>query len=269
MTANSGPKMRLFVEACLKSLSHVFSQALMSPWQVTAANAASAPSEQAAVLCFALSKGLRGKIAFAIDSTAGVTLARLFMGIPPEEAKWDDDAQQAVEELFRQVAGRLATEVSSVAGEVQIEFVPRGPDARWQPASRACLRAATEGSVLEIELLFNAEATDCLEQAVEQSNVEDLAAQTSGSISRENINLLMDVELKALLRFGQRRMLLRDVLELSAGAVIELDRQVQDPVELLLDGRIVARGEVVIVDGNYGLRVTDVASAPQRANLIS
>jgi flagellar motor switch protein FliN/FliY len=48
------------------------------------------------------------------------------------------------------------------------------------------------------------------------------------------------------------------VLELSSGSVIELDRMVDEPVELLLDGKLIARGEAVIVDGNYGLRITEI-----------
>ena len=66
------------------------------------------------------------------------------------------------------------------------------------------------------------------------------------------------LELNVLLRFGQREMPLRDVLDLASGSIIELDRQVDDPVELLLDGKVIARGEAVIVDGNYGLRVTEI-----------
>jgi flagellar motor switch protein FliN len=69
---------------------------------------------------------------------------------------------------------------------------------------------------------------------------------------------LMDVGLDVKLRFGTRRMLLRDVLTLSAGVVVELDSALHSPVDLLLDGRLIARGEVVIVDGKYGLRVTEI-----------
>ena len=67
-----------------------------------------------------------------------------------------------------------------------------------------------------------------------------------------------------LRRFGTRRMLFRDVLALSAGDVVELDNALHSPVDLLLDGRLIAKGEVVIVDGKYGLRVTDVVD-PQPA----
>lgn len=97
-----------------------------------------------------------------------------------------------------------------------------------------------------------------------------LIAELSGSSWNESMNpatlqvhpanfkLLMDVELKVSLRFGQRQMPLREVLELTSGSVIDLDRQVDEPVELLLDGKVIARGSAVIVDGNYGLRVTEI-----------
>jgi flagellar motor switch protein FliN/FliY len=73
-----------------------------------------------------------------------------------------------------------------------------------------------------------------------------------------NLDLVMDVELNVTLRFGQRQLALREVLELTSGSVVELDRQVDEPIELILDGRVVARGEAVIIDGNYGMRVTQV-----------
>jgi flagellar motor switch protein FliN len=77
---------------------------------------------------------------------------------------------------------------------------------------------------------------------------------------------LMDVGLDVKLRFGSRRMLLRDVLALSAGVVVELDSALHSPVDLLLDGRLIAQGEVVVVDGKYGLRVTAIVDpAPPTA----
>lgn len=77
-------------------------------------------------------------------------------------------------------------------------------------------------------------------------------------MAETNLDLVMDVELNVTLRFGQRQLALREVLELTSGSVVELDRQVDEPIELILDGRVVARGEAVIIDGNYGMRVTQV-----------
>jgi flagellar motor switch protein FliN/FliY len=91
------------------------------------------------------------------------------------------------------------------------------------------------------------------------------SATTPASITERqganNLDLLMHVELAVTLRFGQREMLLQDILDLQSGSVIELDREIQEPVDLVLDGRIIARGQVVVVDGNYGLRVSEVGPA--------
>lgn len=86
--------------------------------------------------------------------------------------------------------------------------------------------------------------------------------------TNSNLGLLFNVNLEATIRFGGRQLLLRDILSLSPGSVIELDRQVSEPAELLVAGRLVARGEVVVVDGNFGLRVTELTNASQRRELV-
>jgi flagellar motor switch protein FliN/FliY len=85
------------------------------------------------------------------------------------------------------------------------------------------------------------------------------AVGREGIAGQVNLDLVMDVELNVTLRFGKRQLTLREVLELTSGSVVELDRQVEEPVELLLDGIVIARGEAVVIDGNYGLRVTEVS----------
>ncbi len=72
------------------------------------------------------------------------------------------------------------------------------------------------------------------------------------------IRLLMDVELEVSLRFGCKELLLGEVLDLGPGDVVQLDRSVADPVDLIVGDKIVACGEVVLVNGNFGLRVTEV-----------
>lgn len=92
----------------------------------------------------------------------------------------------------------------------------------------------------------------------------ELADESEEFPNLEKLGLLLDVPLDVTLRFGARQMVLKDILELGPGGVIELDRGVQEPVELMVAGRVVATGEVVIVDGNYGLRVGRIASPRQR-----
>lgn len=100
------------------------------------------------------------------------------------------------------------------------------------------------------------EASAAMEPQPSAQSMESLSQRTG--IDESKLKLILDVELNLLLRFGQRHLTLREILELNSGSVIELDRQVDEPIELLLDGRVIARGEAVVVDGNYGLRVTEV-----------
>lgn len=82
------------------------------------------------------------------------------------------------------------------------------------------------------------------------------------------LELLLDVELEASLRFGSREMPLAEILELGPGDVVQLDRHVADPVDLVVGDKIVARGEVMLVNGNFGLRVTEVAAPRKRLESI-
>ncbi|QHS51141.1 FliM/FliN family flagellar motor switch protein [Edaphobacter sp. 12200R-103] len=82
------------------------------------------------------------------------------------------------------------------------------------------------------------------------------------------LDLLYDIDLDATIRFGTREMALHEVLELGPGTVLELDRHVNEPVDLVVGDRIVARGEVVVVSGNFALRVTEVATPQLRLESI-
>ena len=86
--------------------------------------------------------------------------------------------------------------------------------------------------------------------------------------SAPGIELLLDVELDASLRFGCREMPLGEILDLGPGDVVQLDRHIADPVDLIVGDKIVARGEVVLVNGNFGLRVTEVAAPRKRLESI-
>jgi flagellar motor switch protein FliN/FliY len=79
-----------------------------------------------------------------------------------------------------------------------------------------------------------------------------------------NIDLLLDVELPVRVSFGQTEMQLRDVFKLGAGSVIELDKSVNDPVSVIVNNKTIAKGEVVMVDGNYGIRILEVESTADR-----
>lgn len=126
---------------------------------------------------------------------------------------------------------------------------------------------ATSGPEPEMQasLYFGAELLAGLSSPFASDSAEN---SDSSPASTYNLNLVMDVELNVSLRFGKRQLPLRDVLDLASGSIVELDRLVDEPVELYLDGKLIARGEAVVVDGNYGLRVTEVPQ-PVASHLIN
>jgi flagellar motor switch protein FliN/FliY len=79
-----------------------------------------------------------------------------------------------------------------------------------------------------------------------------------------NLAMLMDVQLPVSIRFGRTEMILEEVIKLGVGSVIELNSSASEPVELMVNGRSFARGEVVNVDGFYGIRITEITSVNER-----
>ena len=79
-----------------------------------------------------------------------------------------------------------------------------------------------------------------------------------------NLAVLMDVQLPVSIRFGETEMILEEIVKLGVGSVIELNSGIDQPVELVVNNRILARGEVVTVDGFYGIRITEIVNADER-----
>ena len=87
-------------------------------------------------------------------------------------------------------------------------------------------------------------------------------------ISPINFERLFDVEMSVTVRFGKTQMPLRDVVRFGVGSMIELNRTVDEPVELLVNNSPFAHGEVVVIDGYYGVRITDIGTAEERSQKI-
>jgi flagellar motor switch protein FliN len=83
-----------------------------------------------------------------------------------------------------------------------------------------------------------------------------------------NIERLFDVEMNVTVRFGQTDIPLRDVVKFGIGTMVELDRTIDDPVELLVNNFPFAKGEVVVIDGYYGVRVTEIGSPEERSQTL-
>ncbi len=86
----------------------------------------------------------------------------------------------------------------------------------------------------------------------------------AGGSDTSRLGVILDIDLPLVVRFGHTQLPLRAVTQLGPGSVIDLARSPHEPVEVLVSGRVVARGEVVVVSGNYGIRILDVVSPTER-----
>jgi flagellar motor switch protein FliN/FliY len=104
--------------------------------------------------------------------------------------------------------------------------------------------------------------------AVAKAGFQQLS-QPAGSAEPRNIDLLMDVNLPISIELGRTRMSISEILALGPGSVVELNKLAGEPVDLLVNQKIVAKGEVVVVDENFGLRITQLVTPEERLKSLS
>jgi flagellar motor switch protein FliN len=269
-TSTPGTPLYSFADAFCEATKKVFSQALGANWEVEIDTTDRAPSAETSAFCFQLSASgaLQGNALIQFQSADALGLAQKFVGETQDPSvELNQHHKDALEELLRQVAGLAAMKLGSLFGETKLEVKPMEPTA-LAGVNFALLASEASSTKLTLELRLSPELMASLSStsvaAAVPTPVADLQV-SNVAVSREpNFDLLLGVNLNLTLRFGQRTLPLREVLELASGSVIELDHEVQEPADLLLGDKVIARGDVVIVDGNYGVRITEVADARQR-----
>jgi flagellar motor switch protein FliN/FliY len=252
MTATSNlavdPSLKSWLETWHKSLQDVVSQTAGHPVIFESSEVAWTHSESD--LCFVIvaSGAARGEMTLRIAAPGAVQLAQLGMREPVAGADLAAESREAVEGLLRQVTARAAASTSHPGGEIQLQLTSSSAPS-WPAAAALTLQDTGNPSPIAVEIKISAALAAALRPASDS---------TPSSAVMSSYDRFLDVPLEVKIRFGSRRMLLREVLALSTGAVLELDRNLQSAVDLILDGRVIAQGEVVVVDGKYGLRVTSV-----------
>ena len=174
--------------------------------------------------------------------------------------------------------GELLREVAeSTCGELLVRTGKQCRIARFETVSKqsGCSRAFQISTsdhawtiVVHDEVRPTLSESACMPDQDEAGPPHPSSTSSKPADRSAGVELLLDVELAASLRFGSREMPLAEVLDLGPGDVVQLDRHVADPVDLVVGDKIVARGEVVLVNGNFGLRVTEVAEPRSRLESI-
>jgi len=187
------------------------------------------------------------------------------------------DELDAAKEIFSNLFSAFSTSLGAQKGMPKINFEVINVNFLDENSS-------LDFSVYEKLFLFNVKIEDLSEHIgfacdhslmkfFEPTKTEVPAAPAStphiakGDFSAEemrNIGLIMDVRLPIRVRIGSKRMLLKDVLTMDIGSVIELNQLANDPLEILIGDKVIALGEVVIIDGNFGIQITQIGSKRER-----
>jgi flagellar motor switch protein FliN len=178
--------------------------------------------------------------------------------------------QHASESLARAASDRIKRPLTfAEAAECSVPaYAALGVGCQFAIAGEAHSLALAPNEVLLVTLLSEdggsaapGESTALVELSPDAGIIPELALSPH---ARQNLEMLLDVELELSVSFGHTTLVLQEVLKLSSGSIVELNRSANDPVELLVNDAVVARGEVVVVDGNYGIRIIEVVSPRER-----
>lgn len=260
-----GTPLHSLADVFRQSLGDVLSQTLATPWTVELKpEDAVAPSDDSSPLCFGLtpSGSLQGNAAFQLLKADARSLGQKLLKEPADaSSELNSEHKQAIEGLLRQVAEQAAVGLKTQYGEVSLQVSSMDAPS-WPGVTVVLLAAAGPAGTLSVLVKFSNDLLAAL--PVPAATSSPLPVEVPIAVD-SNLDLLLGVDLSLTLRFGQRTLTLREILDLSSGSVIELDRRVQEPADLLLGDKLIARGEVVIVDSNYGLRITEVCDAQHHA----
>ncbi|MDR0499455.1 MAG: flagellar motor switch protein FliN [Holophagales bacterium] len=248
------------------------------------------------------SKGVTGAIFFSMPLKESTILVDLMLGGDGNPSdSLAGDSKDALSETFNQVMGSANQTLSDQAGEtlsisgleiLQFEsFDAASIGTALGPGPFLNIPLATNQDSLKtnIHLLTSSILAEQLKRKLgleipdEPPSSSESASQAAGSqhtqqivsistessVDTRNLDLLLDIELPVVVRMGHTVMPLGEVLKLTPGSILELNRPADAPVDLLVNGKQIAKGEVVVVDGNFAFRITEIESTAQRLQNLS
>jgi flagellar motor switch protein FliN/FliY len=217
-----------------------------------------------------------------------------------EDISLDGVALSAIGEVVSQLSGTLITALGAKTGNKAIAAMP--PETSNVPKAVAALPAGAftvagwqadlgNGEKAPIWEIFGAQTAEAIAAGIRGRNPgkDPLAGEFSASPSgspganvqsvqfpnlspvngfgdQSNINLLLDVPMEMTVELGRTKKLVKDILSMGEGTIIELDKLAGEPVDILVNRKLIAKGEVVVIDENFGVRVTEIVSPMERMN---
>lgn len=206
-----------------------------------------------------------GPLWFGLDRASALELGRLLLVSRARASEHEHHALYATGHLLGQLASSLARSLSTrlnadiSAGDCTVAQDP--------PASGHHVQLPF-GSLQPPSRNLTVHFPPALVAAI-ASPAASSAALVPASAMPRNLDLLLDLEMPVSISFGSTRIALKDVAKLNTGSIVELNRALSEPVDVVVNNCAIARGEVVVVDGNFAVRISEVVSKQDRLRSLS
>lgn len=183
----------------------------------------------------------------------------------PEPRKYNtpDDAPQFGDSKVLRISYNVTIQDQPTAKLVQ--YVDYNAMARWGKSQTGGDDSAAQNASFDLD--FGTPASPASAQQgvpINPVNFPSLQQSASGSALPPNLDLLLDVQMVLTVELGRTKKYVKEILSLGEGSIIELDKLAGEPVDLLVNGKLIAKGEVVVIDENFGVRVTDIVGPAER-----
>lgn len=237
------------------------------------------------LLEISVSGDLYAKAMVAMTPNLVASLSDMMMGEEESDREdiGDDDldaAKEIVSNIFGAISNNLSAqkELPTLSFKIEnIKHINESEEVSLENYSRMFIYNFNIGSVKSLFMfiidenlqnaIFKTGGGLSDEKSPQANQNQDSSSHVSLSNDEmSNISLIMDVKLPVKVRIGKKKMLLKDVLNMDIGSVIELNQLANDPLEILVDDHVIAEGEVVIVDGNFGVQITTIGTKRERLN---
>lgn len=201
---------------------------------------------------------------------------RLLAAVGVEDGSEEDTKSTFLETINQALSGLAAHlgkvlrhEVGSAGGSESTSGTPWAVSTRW---SSLRIGAGTNPTVMVVGLDLVVIDAVIAAEAAESPAPQGAADHHHHAVMHDNdartFDLLLDVELPVSVSFGRAHVPLKEVLKLTTGSIVELNRAVVEPVDIIVNNCVIARGEVVVVEGNFGVRIQQVVSRSERLRTI-
>jgi flagellar motor switch protein FliN/FliY len=174
----------------------------------------------------------------------------------------NNDKSSVESRFFEAISEAFSALASDLSARLELDLTCRpGAESEQAPQSEwFTISCELEGRFVALDIAFDAQLLNLFEQA---------APGKTPAKTPKTLDLLLDVELPVSVSFGRAQLALKDVIKLTTGSIVELNRTIAEPVEVIVNNCVIARGEVVVVDGNFGVRIQQVISRQERLRTLS